>query len=94
MLSLVNNNQETRTSNYFLVNGSYLKLRNAELAYNIPSEITQRFNIQKLRIYIMGDNLILINPKGRDSFSGPDPETPGSLYPRPVSFTLGVNVTL
>lgn len=91
MLSAVNRNDETRSSNYILVNGSYFKLRTASLSYSFPREIIQKIRIGSLRVYVTGENFLLIKSK---EFTGPDPETPGSLYPQPVSFTLGINVTL
>ena len=42
----------------------------------------------------MGENFLLVKPTGKGTFTGPDPETPGTLYPRPVSLTMGINVTL
>lgn len=91
MLSAVNRNNEMRSSNYILVNGSYFKLRTASLSYVFPREIIQKISIGSLRVYVTGENFLLIKSK---EFTGPDPETPGSLYPQPVSFTLGINVTL
>lgn len=94
MLSAVNRNNETRSSNYMLVNGAYFKLRNATLSYTLPREISQRIRASMLRVYVMGENFLLVKPTGKGTFTGPDPETPGTLYPRPVSLTMGINVTL
>ena len=43
MLSAVNRNNETRSSNYMLVNGAYFKLRNATLAYTLPRASLRRY---------------------------------------------------
>jgi TonB-linked SusC/RagA family outer membrane protein len=94
MLSLVNTNQETRASNYLLRNGSYFKVRNATIGYTLPSKITKQLGIGVCRIYIMGDNFLLLRPHGKNAFTGQDPETPGSIYPMPVSYTFGINLTL
>ena len=61
------------------------------MSYVFPREIIQKISIGSLRVYVTGENFLLIKSK---EFTGPDPETPGSLYPQPVSFTLGINVTL
>ena len=42
----------------------------------------------------MGDNFLLIKAKGKNAFTGQDPETPGTLYPQPVSYTFGISLTL
>ena len=94
MLSLVNTNQETRSSNYLLRNGSYFKLRNATIGYTLPANVSKKFGVSFLRVYIMGDNFLLIKAKGKNAFTGQDPETPGTVYPLPVSYTFGINVTL
>ncbi|HQG36220.1 MAG TPA: TonB-dependent receptor [Bacteroidales bacterium] len=94
MLSLVNSNNETRTSNYFWVKGDYFKVRNATLSYTLPKIVSDKIKVGMLRVYIMGENFILLRPKGDDAFTGPDPETPGTIYPRPVSYTIGINLTI
>jgi len=94
MLSLVNRNNENRASNYYRVNGSYFKVRNAQLGYTLPKSVSEKIKASDLRIYISGDNFILLRPKGQGTFIGPDPETPGTLYPRPVSYTFGIKITL
>jgi len=94
MLSLVDRNSETRRSNYTLRNGSYFKLRNASLGYTLPSDLAQKMKVGFLRVYVAAENFLLIKAFGEDAFTGPDPETPGTVYPRPVSYTLGINITL
>jgi hypothetical protein len=94
-LSLVNANQENRTSNYYLVNGSYLKLRNIQLGYTVNTGQGNRGGIKDLRFYVVGDNLFWIkDTKGINEYTGPDPERAAgsrATYPRPTSFTFGVN---
>jgi hypothetical protein len=92
-LSLVNTNQENRSSNYYLRNGSYFKLRNATLGYSLPSSLIQKLRVNMFRVYVMAENFLLITPSGKYAFTGQDPETPGTVYPRPVTYTLGVNVS-
>jgi TonB-linked SusC/RagA family outer membrane protein len=92
-VSLVNANAETRASDYLLVNGDYFKVQNIQLSYSLPSELVSRIRLTSLRFYGNADNLILIYKKsGATAFTGADPETPGSIYPRPVTFTLGLDV--
>ncbi|OFY11327.1 MAG: hypothetical protein A2X05_05595 [Bacteroidetes bacterium GWE2_41_25] len=91
--SLVNPNQETRSSNYLLRNGSYFKLRSMSLGYTLPSTFAQKIKVDLLRVYAMGENFLLIRPNDENRFTGQDPETPGTTYPRPVSFTLGINAS-
>lgn len=92
MLAYSDENRESRFSTYFIEDGSYLKLRNAQLGYTFKKTLLQRARIQSLRAYIGGDNLLLIM-KSND-FTGADPEAPHYGYPNPRVFTAGINITL
>ena len=87
-LTLVDRNNEGRFSTYFIENGSYLKLRNAQIGYNFKS--LNNIKIQSARLYLQGSNLFTIKSK---SFTGPDPEIPNFAFPIPVIGTIGLNVT-
>jgi hypothetical protein len=79
---------------------SFLRLNNVTLGYNFPQSIIRKVRIQKLRVYVTGNNLAIIT-----GYSGYDPEvstrrstpvTPGvdySAYPRSRTYIAGVNVT-
>jgi TonB-linked SusC/RagA family outer membrane protein len=74
-LTMVNNNEENRNSTYYIENGSYLKMRNIELGYNLPMSICRKLSMKKLRIYFSAQNLItLYKSWGDDAFTGWDPE--------------------
>jgi hypothetical protein len=99
-LSLTDNNNETRTSDYFIVNTSYFKLRNLQLGYTyLPKSVFTR-----VRVYAMADNLFWFKSS---TFSGPDPERTNTgsgradtgvnnvtkAIPVPTTFTLGINTS-
>jgi len=91
--SLVNANQETRASTYLRVRGDYFKIQTIQLGYTVPEALLTKVGISSLRLYTVADNAILIfNKKGEDAFTGPDPETPGSIYPRPIRVTFGLDL--
>ncbi|UON84276.1 TonB-dependent receptor [Dyadobacter chenwenxiniae] len=90
-LSLSDANNETRASDYFNVNTSYFKLRNVQLGYAIDSKAIEKIRLQRLRVYIMAENLFLIKSK---QFAGPDPERVDiNAIPIPRTITVGVNVS-
>ncbi|MFV8280015.1 SusC/RagA family TonB-linked outer membrane protein [Christiangramia marina] len=89
-VSLTDSNFESRFSTYFIENGSYLKLRNAQIGYTFDNSIIDDLNIETLRIYGGGDNLALLAKS--DSFTGIDPENPGFAYPNPLIITVGLNL--
>ncbi len=83
-------NNEKRVSTYFVEDGSYLKLRNVQLGYVLPSRLTERIRMQKLRFYLSAQNLLTIKSR---KFTGVDPENPNFGYPIPTNVTFGFNVT-
>ena len=88
-LSLTDQNWEARFSTYYIENGSYLKLRNAQIGYTLKKQQISKIGLQSLRFYLGGDNLgILLKSK---SFTGIDPESPGFGYPNPRVITAGAN---
>ena len=49
-----------RSSDYFNVNTSYFKLRNIQLGYALSSELIQKIKLQRVRMYLMAENLFLV----------------------------------
>ena len=81
--------------NRYFYDGSYLRLKNAEIAYRFDSDVVKDFGLQNLRVYINGNNLLLWTdmPDDRESnFAGTGWASQGA-YPTVKRFNLGVNVT-
>lgn len=83
-------NNEKRVSTFYVEDGSYLKLRNIQFGYVLPSKISQKAKLQKLRFYVSAQNLLTIKSK---NFTGVDPENPNFGYPIPTNVTFGLNAT-
>ncbi len=62
----------TRMSNFFVEDGSYLRLRNVTLGYTVPKSITEKLGVEKLRIYGGGKNLFTLT-----KYTGLNPEVGG-----------------
>jgi TonB-linked SusC/RagA family outer membrane protein len=93
-VTLINNNNEGRTSTYFLENGSYLKLRSAQLGYTFGKGLIEKARMQQLRVYVQGNNLLTFYQKnGANAYTAADPEVLTFAYPVPVTFTAGLNVS-
>jgi TonB-linked SusC/RagA family outer membrane protein len=86
-LTLIDANNEGRYSSYFLEPGTYLKLRNIQLAYNLKS-VLKKLKLQRAKVYIQANNLFTVKSS---SYTGPDPENPANAYPIPVITSIGVN---
>jgi TonB-linked SusC/RagA family outer membrane protein len=81
--------QNAQASDWWLFDGNWMKLRNLQLGYNVPSNIVSRLAIQRARVYFSGENLFMLT-----SFPGLDPELGASItYPTMKQFALGLNIT-
>ena len=88
--------QNTRTSDRFLDNGSYLRLKNLTIGYTLPSNKLSKITnnvLTKARIYVTSQNLLTIT-----KYSGYDPEINGGIdtgtYPQARTMTIGLNLGL
>ncbi|WP_171595019.1 SusC/RagA family TonB-linked outer membrane protein [Marinifilum caeruleilacunae] len=99
------NNQAYKPSSRYLEDGSYLKLRNVTLSYNLPESVLEKIKLNSVKFFVTGENLYTWT-----DFSGTDPEvavvgetgnnsgayysegTAGALYPMSRKFLFGVNV--
>jgi hypothetical protein len=86
-------NKNTRVSNRFIEDGSYLKIKNITLGYTLPRAISQRIKMSAARIYISCQNLATFT-----NYTGFDPEVPSNgidfnVYPVTRTLSAGVNVT-
>jgi TonB-linked SusC/RagA family outer membrane protein len=85
-----------KPSSYFIENGSYLKLRNIQIGFNVPKAILDKLKMTKGRIYVNGNNVLTIT-----KYSGLDPEIAGSntargvdygQYPQVRTFSAGMEI--
>jgi len=98
--STSNSNNETYPSSYFVQDGSYLRIQNIQLGYNVPKEILSNLYISQLRIYAQIQNLHTFT-----NYEGLEPEISaqadnlnigideGNIYPNPTTFTIGLNLS-
>lgn len=87
-LTLVDANNEGRTSTYYIENGSYLKLRNVQLSYDLK-DLLRNVKMQTTQVYLRASNLFTIKSK---SYTATDPENPNYAFPIPVMTTIGLNL--
>ncbi|GHT66636.1 SusC/RagA family TonB-linked outer membrane protein [Bacteroidia bacterium] len=85
---IVNNN--TQTSTWFMRNGSFLRLKSAELGYTAPERVTNKIKMKTFRVYISGTNLLTFS-----QFKLWDPEMAGNGlgYPLQKVYNLGLQFT-
>jgi hypothetical protein len=80
-------------SSRFLESGAYLRLKNVQLGYTIPKNLTKKVNINRCRIYVSASNLLTLT-----NYTGYDPEVGSGVdygnYPQSRTMMFGLNVDL
>ena len=82
----------TQTSDFWAIDGSYLRIKNIQLGYTLPKSLLKKAKISNLRIYSSAENLFTF----KNYRKGWDPEinTDGAYYPILANFTFGINLEL
>ena len=87
-------------NSHFVEDGSFIRLKTLNLAYNFPQAICQKIKIERLRVYLSGTNLFTIT-----RYTGYDPEASSfsssdgragidnSNYPQSKTYSMGIDVT-
>ncbi len=89
-LSLENVTNNQQASTYWQKDMSFMRLKNAELGYTLPKNITKKIGLSTTRIYLQGVNLLTFS-----KFKLWDPELAtanGSAYPNIRSYSIGINL--
>ncbi|PSL47816.1 TonB-linked SusC/RagA family outer membrane protein [Chitinophaga niastensis] len=96
LTDLDKNKNYTNPSSFYLEDGSYFRIKTLQIGYSLPGTVTKRIGLQKIRVYVMSENLLTIT-----KYTGYDPEIGGTnalsidrgIYPQARSFMGGLNVT-
>lgn len=91
-------NNNWRSSDLYVHDGSFLRLRNLQIGYSIPENLVKKVLLQKVRFYVNAENLLTIT-----RYHGFDPEISSGgtslgvdrgIYPQPRVFSFGANIIL
>lgn len=80
-----NSNSENEGSQYYIEDGSFLRLKTLTLGYTIPRNIQDKLFLKNARIYFQAQNVFTIT-----RYSGADPEGLGYPYALPRQYTFGI----
>ncbi len=93
-----NTNQNWRSSELYIKDGSYVRLKNIQLGYSLPKNILNTVAIERLRLFVSAENLLTIT--GYDGF---DPEIASGgyttigvdrgIYPQSRTISFGANIS-
>lgn len=99
--SFTERDKNVQNQSRFVLNAAYLRLKNLQIGYTIPTSLLKKVFIQSARLYVSGENLLTFSklPKMYE------PETTvaaspvnggvdmGEIYPISQMFSLGINLT-
>lgn len=97
--SMITSNQSViLPSSFYVEDGSYFRIRNIQVGYNLPSSLAQSLSVKKLRIYLSAQNPLTIF-----KYNGFSPEInntdrvqmgiDNNIYPISAIYTMGMNLT-
>ena len=86
-------NQSTNhiANDFFLLNGAYMRLKNAEVACTLPDKVSQKIGAEKIRVALTGLNLLTFD-KLMTKYIDPEIRSMNGFQPYRV-YNLGVNIT-
>ena len=85
------------SSDLYVYDGSYFRLKNVQLGYTLPKRLTQKAFIDNFRVYVAGENLVTFT-----KYHGYDPEIASGgtslgidrgVYPQARTLSIGANIT-
>lgn len=91
-------NNNDRVSDLYIEDGSYVRLKNIQLGYTLPTSLLEKMGFDKWRFYISGENILTFT-----SYSGVDPEIGAfgsfdigidrAIYPQARTIRVGTSAT-
>ncbi|MEN8230985.1 MAG: SusC/RagA family TonB-linked outer membrane protein, partial [Bacteroidota bacterium] len=93
-------NYQSKTSDRFVEDASFLKMTNFMISYNLPGSFLSKIKVQDMKLYVSGQNLLVLS-----KYSGFDPEqhsggdsnlnlgSDNKNYPSFRAFTAGISLT-
>ena len=78
-------------SDYWINDGSYLRLRNIEIGYSLPQKIAKIIDASSIRFYANGLNLFVWDKLPTDDFD-PEASAGNATYPVLKAYNFGVSI--
>lgn len=85
------NTNNTQQSTFWMKKGDYIRLKNVEIGYTIPRNISRKWAMEQLRIYANGNNLITWDKL--DGLFDPEEDNGSPKYPLMRTFNVGLSIT-
>lgn len=93
-LTPVPNDNNSRRSSKWMYNVSYFRIKSARLSYNLPPTLLNRVNIDRLLVYLSGENALTYSRSFVSEFYDPESVSGGGYnYPQQKIFSVGLQLT-
>ncbi|HYC84056.1 MAG TPA: SusC/RagA family TonB-linked outer membrane protein, partial [Chryseosolibacter sp.] len=93
----VGGGQNYRANSFYVEDGSYFRVRNAQIGYTLPASTTSKWRMSALRVYANAQNALnFFSYRGFSPEVGGNPTVAGvdiNVYPLYATYNFGVNVT-
>lgn len=95
-------NKNRQIQSRYLLNAAYLRLKNLQVGYSVPTGFLKKYAISNVRVYFSGENLLLLTRLAKiydpETMFASDPNyggylTSGVIYPISRSLSFGLNIT-
>ena len=84
-------NPNNIVSDFWIRSGAYMRVKNVVIGYTLPASLFNTVNIEHVRFYVSGQNLLTLCK----AYKGYDPENDvsnGNFYPLMQTFTFGIDI--
>lgn len=89
----VQNNPANNPSSFWIKSAAYMRVKNVQVGYSLPTGWVKQIGISRARVYYSGQNLLTFS----SFYKWVDPEVPaaagGGQYPQIITNSVGINVT-
>lgn len=100
-----NTNNFRKGSDMYIFDGKYLRVKNLQIGYTIPTEISKKAGMRKVRVYLTGQNILTFSPmkfidpesselNGSSNIPNGGGANSARSYPLPVYYGFGIDISL
>lgn len=92
------NTVQAQSSNYWVEDASFVRIKNIRVGYNFPSSVTKKLRLSNLKLYVNLENVYVFSdysnydPEGSTFQSGYRVGYDYGSYPNPFTATAGINI--
>lgn len=83
----------TEFSDFWMKSAAYLRLKHIQLGYSLPKQISEKLNLQNLRIFCSAENLFTFDNFWPNTDPEISPGSSGAYYPQVKTLNTGLSVT-